>query len=122
MGCVKKTCAAGIDPGALRTLVEIHRQILSDDGAGGQIRSVLSIGSFYASVKQKSGREVYTDEQLREEGDHEISTRWETLVAYSLVVTDRLVIDGVKFQIRSIQNVQYENTVALILAERGVPA
>lgn len=100
----------------------VFRQVLTDDGAGGQQRQVLSIGGFRAQVVQKSGSEIYNDDQLQEIGDHEITTRWETVGAFNLTAVDRLQIDGVDFQIRSIQNVDYRNTVALIRAERGVSA
>lgn len=119
MACVKKTCKPTVDPGSLDTLVERQALLLVDDGAGGQVKTWVPDGTFWAKVEQTSGREVFADEQLRQEGDHKLTCRWGDII--DLFTRDRLVIDGTIFNIRSIQDEMYAHTVGIILAERGVP-
>lgn len=111
--------------GDLITPVIVQQLLLVDDLTGGQTKTFINVGVLWCKVEQNGGRESFTDEQLREVGDHTFTARWNDVVAYGINAGYRLLTSGELpgdpyFNVRSVQNVGLAGDAAKILAERGV--
>lgn len=84
--------------GELDQRITIERKQLTPDGMGGNSLAWVSIGSVWAHVRPKSGRETVGFERLNGETTYIFIVRNSIDVKYS----DRIVWDGVEFNVDNI--------------------
>jgi len=113
MGCVKPLCA-----GDRRTFVTINRRDETSNVYGGQEVAFMKVRDAWAKVSMLSGFEKFNQQKVDEVATHKFQFNWDDVA--DVRAEDQLVVEGVPFNIRSIDNVNYENVLGVLTAERGV--
>jgi len=108
MKCLK-VCA-----GDLRHLVEVYSQTKTDDGAGGFSTSWTKEFNIYCSIEEKSGRETNAHGSLEYQTSVEFITRYRD----DVYVDQRLVHDGVNYNIRRVDN-KFRNSKYMLIVCDG---
>lgn len=101
--------------GELDQLITFERQSIVADGLGGGDLSWASVGSVWAHVRPLSGREITDFDRVNAAAKHLFIIRWPIEINES----DRIVWDGVFYNIRAIKTPKSRNLYCEIEAERG---
>lgn len=90
-----------IRAGELRHVITWLRPALSDDGHGGQARTVTTVGAFRAQVEGQDGREAVIGHALQGISTYRITLRWRT----GLLASDQIQLDdGTMLNVTSISD------------------
>lgn len=98
--------------GELRHPIEIQEKILTSDGSGGQIITWETKATIYAKVKQMNSYETYKH----------LKIEWEEAVKFiflyypDLEPTDRILFRDNYYNIKTIDNVNYNNIWHTVIA------
>lgn len=114
---IKKTDA--YTGGEFRLPVVVERPTYTPDDMGGQVTVWTQVASFFAAIENDSGSEPYGDGstgRVRTAQTYKFTTWWRS----DILQTDRLVYDGIKWNIRRINNLSLRNKFLQIVAEAGV--
>jgi head-tail adaptor len=105
--------------GEFRHLVAVHRVVEVPDGAGGYTKGWVPVAPIYCKITEKRDGEPYSDA-----GAGRIRTfrSWEFVTWYGADVreTDKLVFDGMDFNVKGVDDVNLLHKFAMIRAETGV--
>lgn len=106
--------------GDFRFPVTIQRPVYSDDGAGGQITTwTTHLASILCAVENKTGSEPYGDKS-----DGRVRTfqkfLFTTWFGYDIKQTDRVLFQGLLFNIRQVNNLKLLNKFMQVEADAGV--
>lgn len=106
--------------GEFRFPVTVERPVSGPDGSGGQtVTWTTHIPVLWCSVENKQGSEPYGDKstgRVRTFQKFLFTTWWRD----DIEQTDRLIFQGVKFNIRNTNNIQLRNKFLQLEAESGV--
>lgn len=105
--------------GELRSLVTVQQSVETPDGEGGRAHTWTDKFQAWFYAEQTSGGETYGDGasgRVRSVDSVRFLTWWRNDIA----TTDRLVLDGRPFNIRSINNLITRNKFLEVIAEAGV--
>lgn len=104
--------------GMLREPVSFERKTRIDDGAGGftETWAAISGAPTRAFVKPMSGREIWASQRVEATASHMIVVRYFA----DLTEVDRVVIRNREYNIRFINNVDFDDKWLEISAEGGV--
>lgn len=106
--------------GDFRMPVTVQRPSYSDDGAGGQTTVWNDhIVNLMVAVENKTGSEPYSDKgegRVRTFQKFIFTTWW----GYDVQQTDRIVFQGLNFNIRQVNNLKLLNKFLQIEADAGV--
>lgn len=108
-----------ISAGEFRHPVTIMRPFHTDDGAGGQNVVWQEAGMIFCAVVDAGGSEPYSDSgsgRIRSQERYKFYTWWRD----DLEQTDKLSFRGSDFNIREINNHNFNNKFMEITAETGV--
>jgi SPP1 family predicted phage head-tail adaptor len=105
-----------ITAGMLKTPVVFERRTRTPDGAGGYTEGWTTTRSTRALVKSMSGSERWASSRVEATSTHKLVTRYFADVKES----DRVTIAGRVYNIRFINNVEFENRWLEITLELGV--
>jgi SPP1 family predicted phage head-tail adaptor len=106
--------------GEFRFMVGVERPIETPDGAGGSSTAwVAVIPVVWCHVEQNTANENYNDQAGGRVRTFQ-SVRFTTWWREDIKATDRLVFDGVLYNIRAVNNLLNRNKFLQITAESGV--
>ena len=113
-----KCCGSKYSAGQLREPVTFQRLTRTTDGAGGftEAWAAISGAPARAMVKPMSGGERWASQRLEATSTHKIVVRY----CADLTEVDRAVIRGRAYQVRFINNVDFDDKWLEISAEVGV--
>lgn len=101
----------------LRNYVEIQRATSTNDAAGGSELAWSVFGAIWCKVDEIAGSEGLEHGRVETRDTTRFTARyWEDVYA-----TDRLVLDGVVYAIRFVNNEEFRDIATIIEAEAGVP-
>lgn len=103
-------------PGELDQRVTISRETLASDSMGGSTLTLSTVATVWAKVFAKSGRERTAADRLDAESAYTFVIRWRGDVREA----DRLVWNGIDYNIRAIGQDGGRKMYLVIDAERGV--
>lgn len=102
---------------SLRTPVEVQSPVRADDGYGGRSNSSWSRKmTVFCKVQHGTGSEPFRQDRLISQGVTKVTTRYTS----EICETDRLVINGMPYNIRFIRNIEERNRFLEIVCEKGV--
>ena len=103
-------------PGELDQYIEIQSQLNTPDGAGGNSVTWQSKGNIFAHVRPLGGKEITDYERVNAE------TRYLFVVRYPVDIDpdDRIIWEGIEFNIRALKEPKGRDLYMQIEAERGV--
>jgi SPP1 family predicted phage head-tail adaptor len=88
--------------GALDRLVELKHQVMTKNSTTGEdVESFTTYATVYAGKRDVRGREFFAAQQL----NSEVSTVWQIRYRTDVMMTDRLVIDGLDYNVISIAEI-----------------
>ena len=107
-----------MNSGMLKEPVVFQRLVPTSDGAGGftEAWTAVSFAPTRAMVKSLSGGEKWHTERNEATSTHKITTRYNA----GITTADRIVIRGRSYNIRFINNLDFEDKWMEIKAEVGV--
>lgn len=110
--------------GPMRQRVTIQTLSETADGYGQRIQSWTSSGTFWASVKNLSGREAVNAKQVKADATHQVTMRYVgTLFSTpGLQPSMRLVFNGRFFNILFVNNIDERNREYQLLTQEIVSA
>ena len=110
--------------GPMRQRVTIQTLSESADGYGQRVQSWIDSGTFWASIKNLSGREAVNAKQVKADSTHQVTLRYVgTLFSTpGLLPSMRLVFNGRFFSILYINNVDERNREYQLLTQEIVSA
>ena len=106
--------------GDFRMPVTVQRPVYGDDGAGGQTTTwTTHIATVMCAVDNKQGSEPYSDKAFGRLRTFQkfLFTTW---YGVDIVQTDRLLFQGVLYNIRAVNNLKLLNKFLQIEADAGV--
>ncbi len=113
MACSKPPACAG----SMRETIEIKRQVLADNGAGGSTVTWQTVMTLKASVKQMSSGEQFTRQHIGSPASHKFITRY----AAGILPSDQIIHRGIEYNIAGQpENWEYKNRYLIIMASSGV--
>jgi SPP1 family predicted phage head-tail adaptor len=118
---VKPVCDADlvIPAGDRVTLITVEAQTSVPNGSGGQTKpNWVAKCTAWVKMEAGGGSEKFRQQALASENSYKFSGLWNDLS--SVLSTDRISLDGVYYNIRSIENKLQRNVTAIIKAESGV--
>jgi SPP1 family predicted phage head-tail adaptor len=110
------TCTPPFKVGELNHLCVIQQKDKVDDGAGGQDTTWNERVQIWCKVRPMNGREERRYEQLNAVATTVFETWWNAAV----LEEDRLVFNGVTYNIRYKENIYEKNRWMKLVCERGV--
>jgi len=119
MGCQPKSCPETIPPGERPHRVKWERQGTADDGHGGQEVTWTLLGTLWAKAEQLSASEILARGGLVGEATVRFSFNW-TPTLDGMRQSDRLEFRGRLYNIQSINNIDFANTLLEVTASAGV--
>lgn len=101
----------------LTVSVQVDTPTETPDGAGGFTTSWAKKTDIWCKVEEKSGNEKWTHQQL---DTVKPSTHFTTHYRADIFTTDRLLLDGIYYNIRRVDDLKREKKFLLIVADGGV--
>ena len=102
----------------LKEPVDLQSLSLVADGYGGQDKTWTSEGTLWCMMKQTSGSEGAEAGRLEARTTVKFTTHYRSDVS----ATNRLVYNGVNYNIRSVENIDFGDIWMDIVAESGTPS
>lgn len=99
--------------------VEVQREVATADDQGGAAVATAFYCDFWAEVKPIKGQERLDQGQLRTPSTYLFTLRYDELTA-TITTADRILWDGVEYNIRDIQNRGARVRFFQIVGESGV--
>lgn len=105
----------GLDPGELNCPIEIRREVLRDDGKGGQIAEWVPVARPWAKVTSQNGREAVISGALQG------ISAWQIEIYYrdDVRTTDQIRMDNIDLNIRTAVDPDRRRERLVILADTG---
>lgn len=119
MGCTPKKCPQTIPPGERPHRLRWERQSAVDDGQGGQGVSWLLMGNPWAKAEQLSAAEVFQRGGVTSESTVRFSLNWTPALA-AIRPSDRFIFREREYNIQTVDNVDFSDTVLEVVATTGV--
>lgn len=101
--------------GSLRWPVAIQSYTATQDDEGYQIQTWTTSSTHYMEVVTLSGREAVNAQQIKAETTHRFRMRW---IPTEPTPKDRLLFDGIVFNIEWVDNVDQRNRELLIYCKK----
>lgn len=105
--------------GTLNKRVTFQRRVVTDDGGGGHSREWSNLVEVWGGFSPERGSERLEAGRLQGSLFGVLRVR-SSATTRTVTVDDRVMIDGVAHQIRSVANTDQRNRMLDILVERGV--
>ena len=105
-----------VTAGKLKNRIQLQELIIVEDGAGGNTRTWKTIQSVWAMLRQTSGSERYQNDRLTAIANFRATIRYRDDIS----PVNRIVFQGKAYQIRSVDNVEFENKWLDLTLENGV--
>lgn len=102
--------------GQLTQRIQIERDAVQSDGMGGQTKAAVVVASISAYVRPKSARELLAAQQVAATASVVFVIRWRG----DLLASDRVVWQGVRYNITNPPNPDSRQPFLELEAERGV--
>lgn len=106
--------------GRLRKRVIFERSGRANDGGGGAAVSWAPIGTVWGGYRPETSSERLDAGRLQSETAGTLTIR-SSIFARTITSADRVIIDGIPHQIRSITNPDQKDAGLALLVERGTP-
>lgn len=118
MACRKCDSDIAIPAGDRNSYIEIQRESRTPNASGGFVTAWFPTQQAWVSIEQKNGTERTVNGVLSNVETWKFSGTYADLA--SILVTDRILFDGVYYNIRGIKDVQLRHITIVIGAEMGV--
>ncbi|WP_102867636.1 phage head closure protein [Pseudovibrio exalbescens] len=105
--------------GWLRNKVQVEREMQTPDGAGGVSVEWQVIAAIRGELRMSKGKEVVSSGQIEASAMGTVSLRYSTVTA-SITEADRVVVDGIPMNIRSVRDPEGRKRRIELIVERGV--
>jgi len=102
----------------LKEPVELQSLTVAVDGYGGQDKTWTSEGTLWCMMKQTSGSESTEAGRLEAKTTVKFTTHYRS----DIDATNRLIYNGVNYNIQSVENLDFGDVWMVIVAESGVPS
>lgn len=100
----------------LQQRVTLQREIQTEDGTGGYIRSWQDVADLWAEIIPITGKEKWIAMQIQSSVTHRMLIRYRA----DIDASQRLVLNQRIFHIRSIANAGANNDILELLVEEGI--
>lgn len=117
---MKKTCDADlvVPVSERRTLITVQQEVKTPDGSGGYSNTWTTVSTAWVLAEQKSGWEPFKHQAVTTEETWKFSGVYADLALVK--TTDRLIIDGVVYNIKDVDDLKRRHITIVITAQEGV--
>ncbi len=102
----------------LKEPVELQSLSIVGDGFGGQDKTWTSMGTLWCMMKQSSGNEGVEAGRLEAKTTVKFTTHYRS----DVTATDRLIYQGVNYNIRNVENIDFGDVWMVLTADSGTPS